>query len=320
MKKVLITGITGFAGQYLAEFLVKRDDTAEIHGTYHSEEGKKRLGELQEKIILHQCDLTQKNDIDAIIQQVQPQEIYHLAAQTSPGESIKDPAMTLTTNTLSELYLLEALKTQELSQTRILVVSTSEIYGAVRPEDLPIDEDTPLRPTTPYAVSKITQDFLALQYFLSHKMQIIRVRPFNHTGPRQQPKFVLPMFAKQIAEIDKGIKEPVMKVGNLKARKDFTDVRDVVRAYFFLMEKGLPGEVYNIGSGKSVEIQEMLDTLLSFTNKKIKIEVDPGLYRPIDTPDVVCDFTKLQNLTSWKPEIPLETTLKDTLEYFKKVV
>lgn len=320
MKKILITGITGFAGQYLAELLLK-DTDVEIHGTYHSEEGRSRLGgDLLDKVTLHQADLTVKTDVEKIVSESSPMEVYHLAAQTSPSESMKDPAATLTTNTLAELYLFEALKNQKRSETRIVAVASAEVYGAVNPNDLPIDENTPLRPTTPYAVSKITQDYLALQYFLGHKMKIIRARPFNHIGPRQQAKFVLPMFAKQVAEIDKGLKDPVVKVGNLKARKDFTDVRDIVRAYVLLMEKGEAGEVYNIGSGKSVAVQEMLDKLLSLTDKKINVEIDQALYRPLDTPDMFCDFTKLREQTGWEPEIPLETTLRDTLEYFKKVV
>lgn len=318
MKKILITGVTGFAGQYLAELLIDQD--AELHGTYHSDEGLNRLGSLKDTISLHKVDLTDKEQVNDLIGKVRPDELYNLAAQTSPSKSMKDPSGTLTTNTLSELYLFDALKDHDLKDCRVLAVSTSEIYGAVSPEDLPVDENTPLRPTTPYAVSKITQDYLALQYFLAHKLSIIRVRPFNHIGPRQQPRFVLPMFAKQIAEIEKGSQEPIMKVGNLKARKDFTDVRDMVRAYQLIMEKGIPGEVYNIGSGKSVEIQWMLDALLSLSSKEIKVEVDQALYRTTDTPDVFCDPTKVSQLTGWHPEISLETTLKDTLDYFRNLV
>lgn len=317
MKKILITGITGFVGQYLAESLLSSGN--EIHGTYHSEEGLTRIAAIKDQLTLHQVDLTVKEQVDNLIAQVMPQEIYNLAAQSSPSQSLKDPAGTLTTNTLSELYLFEALKEQNLTDTRVLAVTTSEVYGLVTPKELPINEETPLRPISPYAVSKITQDYLALQYFLTHKLAIIRVRPFNHTGPRQQ-KLVVPTFAKQIAEIEKGSKEPIMKVGNLKAKKDFCDVRDIVRAYILLMEKGIPGDVYNVGSGKSVQIQEILDILLSFSSKQIKVEVDPSLVRPVDVEEVICDHTKLTTLTGWKPEIPLEKTLKDSLDYFLKVV
>ncbi|CAN5168278.1 GDP-mannose 4,6-dehydratase [soil metagenome] len=318
MKKILITGITGFAGQYLAEELLSTPDI-ELHGTYHSDEGLKRLGDLQRKIILHKADLTQKEIVNQLIQESLPDEIYSLAAQTSPSESIKDPAKTLTVNILSQLYLFQAIK-EIVPKARILAVSSGDIYGAVESSDLPVDEQTSLRPANPYAVSKVTQDFLALEFFLADELSVIRARPFNHMGPRQQPKFVVPMFAKQIADIEKGQQEPVVKVGNLQSRKDFTDVRDIVKAYRLLIEKGISGEVYNIGSGRSVEIQQILDILLSFSEVKITVQVDKGLFRTIDTPDIYCDSSKLEKLTGWKPEITLEKTLKDTLDYFRSVV
>ena len=318
MKKVLITGMTGFVGQYLAEHLV--ESSVELHGTYYSDEGLNRLGNLKDKISLHKVDLTDKGQVEKLIIEVQPNEVYNLASQTSPSQSVKDPSDTLMTNTLSELYLFEAIKNNSHENTRILAVSSSEIYGAIDPSDLPVDEDTPLRPITPYAVSKITQDYLALQYFLAHNLQIVRVRPFNHSGPRQPSKFVLPMFAKQIADIEKGKQEPVMRVGNLDARKDFTDVRDVVKAYSLLMEKGVAGEVYNIGSGKSVKIQYILDSLIRLSDKEITYERDDALYRPLDTPDIYCDYEKIKSLTGWEPKIPLEKTLKDTLDYFRELV
>lgn len=318
MKKILITGISGFAGHYLAELLLSFPDS-EIHGTYHSDDGLTRLGDLARKLILHKADLTEEEQVSALISEVRPDQIYNLAAQTSPGESIKNPAKTLTTNMLSQLYLFTAVK-EFVPESRVLAVSSGDIYGGVKADDLPVDEDTPLRPGNPYAVSKITQDYLALEFYLADKLSIIRARPFNHMGPRQQPKFVVPMFAKQIADIEKGQQEPILKVGNLNARKDFTDVRDIVKAYALLMEKGEPGEAYNIGSGKSHGIQEILDILLSFSDAKISVEVDKFLYRPVDSPDIYCNYAKLENLTGWKPEIPLENTLKETLDYFRKVV
>ncbi len=319
MKKILITGVTGFVGQYVAEALLSTPDV-EIHGTYFSDDSKERLGILQRHLILHKADLTNKDAVNQIIKVTTPDELYNLAAQTSPSESMKDPAKTLSTNILSELFLFQSLQENKLEKTRVLAIASGEVYGKVTPEELPIDENTPLRPISPYAVSKIATDYLALQYYLTHKLNIIRVRPFNHIGPRQQAKFVLPMFAKQIADIEKGIQEPVMKVGNLKAKKDFSDVRDIVRAYILLMEKGIPGDVYNVGSGRSVSIQEILDMLLSFSQKEIKVEVDQALFRPVDVEDIYCNYTKVSELTGWKPEIPLETTLKDTLDYFRKVL
>lgn len=319
MKKILITGVTGFVGKYVAEALVDSPDV-EVHGTYFSEDGRTRLGDLERKLLLHKVDLTQKKEVESLIADILPDQIYNLAAQTSPSESMKDPEKTLSTNILSELYLFEALKEKKLENTRVLAIASAEVYGKVSSEDLPIDERTQFRPISPYAVSKIGTDFLALQYFLTHKLQIIRVRPFNHIGPGQQPKFVLPMFAKQIADIEKGLQEPVMKVGNLKARKDFSDVRDIVRAYVLLMEKGEAGEVYNIGAGKSISIQEMLDILLSLSEKEIKVEVDQSLVRPIDVEDMYADISKIKTATGWTPLISIEETMKDTLDYFRKVI
>lgn len=317
MKKILITGLTGFAGTHLAHLLSQNPENS-LSGTYYSQDSVEQLGDLAKSIDLHKVDMTQKDQVDALIAATNPDEVYHLAAQTSPSDSIKDPQATYLTNISSQSYLFEALKSH--NNTKILIISTSEIYGAVLSSDLPIDEDTPLRPVTPYAVSKIACDYMALQYAIAEKMHIIRVRPFNHIGPGQAPKFVLPSFAKQVAAIEKGEQEPVMKVGNLAARKDFSDVRDIVRAYVFLMEKGEAGDVYNVGAGKSVTIQDLLDMLLKQSKKEIRVEVDPQFFRPIDTPDVVCDTTKIATLTGWKPEISIEQTITDTLDYFRKVI
>ncbi len=318
MKKVLITGISGFAGKHLASILVKNPDL-HIHGTYHSDGSDVKLAELRERLVLHKVDLSKKDEVDSLIDSVAPDQIYHLAAQTSPSESLKNPEETLSINTLSQLYLLEALEALP-NHPRIVTVTSSEIYGKVDFSDLPVNESTAFRPISPYAVSKITQDYLSYYFFLVKKMNIIRARPFNHTGPGQE-KFVVPAFARQIAQIEKGVSQSnVMKVGNLAAKKDFSDVRDIVRGYTLLMEKGIPGEAYNLGSGKSVSIQWMLDTLLSFSDKAIEVEIDQALFRPLDIEDIYTDNTRITNDTGWKPEISLENTLKDVLDYFRKVV
>jgi GDP-4-dehydro-6-deoxy-D-mannose reductase len=194
------------------------------------------------------------------------------------------------------------------------------VYGQVMPTDLPIDEETPLRPTNPYAVSKITQDYLGLQYILSYKFDVVIVRPFNHTGPGQSPSFAIPAFARQIALIEKDKQEPILKVGNLSAKRDFSDVRDIVKGYTQLMEKGKTGEIYNIGSGKSRSTKELLDLLLLLTDKKIKVEEDPSKIRPIEVPDTYCNFEKINSLTGWTPGISIEKTLQDTLDYWRRVV
>ena len=317
MKKVLITGASGFVGGWLAEHLLSLGN-AEIYGTYLSEDSKES-SPVKDKITFLQADLSQRSEVEKIITDVRPDEVYHLAALASVGASFKDPVATFHNNIDVEIFLLESLKNSNLTSTRVLIVGSAEVYGFVRPEDLPIDEGTPLRPASPYAVTKISQDFLGLQYHLSYKMPLIRVRPFNHIGPRQGLGFVVADFAKQIAEIEKGKQEPVIKVGNLEAKRDFTDVRDMVKAYSLILEKGIPGDVYNIGSGKSVKIADVLDILISMSNTKIEKEVDPTKLRPSDTPDIVCNNTKIRNLTSWEPTVPLSTTLKDTLDYWRSL-
>jgi GDP-4-dehydro-6-deoxy-D-mannose reductase len=195
----------------------------------------------------------------------------------------------------------------------VVVVGSSEEYGAVQPEHLPIDEETPFRPMNPYAVSKVAQDMLGLQYYLSHKLDAVRTRPFNHIGPRQGLGFVVPDFASQIARIEAGRQEPVLRVGNLDAERDFTDVRDVVRAYHLLAVHGQSGQVYNIGSGKAHAVQEILDCFLAQSRVKITVAHDPERMRPSDIPKVVCDYGKLNACTGWEPAIPFEQSLVDVL-------
>lgn len=316
MKTVFITGITGFAGSFLSELLVDRGYT--VVGTFLSEASINKT--LQEKnIVLKKCDLLNKDSVNQVIQEVKPDIIFHLAALTSPGDSFKDPVSTITTNASIELNLLEAVRVHT-PIARVIIISSAEVYGLVRTEDLPIDESTELRPTSPYAVSKIAQDYFGLQYFLSYKLDTIRLRPFNHIGPRQSTAFVVSAFAKKIVEIEKGFHEPVLTVGNLEARRDFTDVRDMVRAYELIMNKGQSGDVYNIGSGKSHKIADVLHMLLGLTDVKIEIKEDKNLLRPSDNPDLVCDNSKIVNLTGWKVEISLETSLKDILDYWRKIL
>lgn len=318
MKKILITGITGFAGSFLAEHLAASDN--EIHGTYQSETSLRNLDAVKEKVQVHQVDLVNTEKVLALITQVQPQELYHLAALTSPAASFQQPAETITNNISAQLNIFNGLKHNGLTQTRVLVTSSAEVYGKIDPENIPTDEATPLRPVTPYAVSKIAQDYLGLQYFLSDHISVIRIRPFNHTGPRQSPQFAVAAFAKQIAEIEKGKQEPVVKVGNLEAKRDVTDVRDMVKAYALAMEKATPGEVYNIGQDSSHTMQSILDTLLSLSSKEIRVEQDPQRVRPSEIPELLCNSSKFKAATGWKPEIPLEQTLKDTLEYWQSNV
>ncbi len=315
MKKVLITGVTGFAGSFLAENLLQ-SGKYQVSGTYLSDNSLDNVSQIKEKLDLHKVDLNDKRSTETLISATTPDIVFHLAALASAGDSFKDPAGFISNNVAGQVNLFEAVRSVKISP-RILVISSAEVYGAVNENDLPIDEDTPIRPVNPYAVSKVAQDFLGLQYHLAYNLPIIRVRPFNHVGARQAPAFVVSAFAKKIADIEKGKMEPVLKVGNLSAKRDFTDVHDTVEGYRLLAEKGEPGDVYNIGSGKSYEIKFILDTLLSFSEKEIKVETDPALLRPIDVPELVCDNSKINKATGWEPKIPIETTLKETLEYWR---
>lgn len=319
MKKILITGISGFAGSFLAEYLLQQGD-CEIIGTSLSGTVPTNVAHIQNKIRLVPINLLDAPAVVSLIESTMPDEIYHLAALTSPAQSFENPAETVTNNITAEINILEALKKHNLTNTKTLVISSADIYGLVDEKDLPIDEDTPLRPTNPYAVSKIAQDFLGLQYVLSYKLAIVRARPFNHIGPRQAPAFVVARFAKVIAEIEKGKQEPIMKVGNLEAKRDFTDVRDMVQAYSMLLDKAPNGEVYNIGTGVSHTIADVLQTLIGMSKVKITTEQDPSLMRPADNPEMLCDATKMKQLTGWQPTIPFEKTLQDILDYWRGIV
>lgn len=318
MKKVLITGASGFVGNYLAQHLLELDN-AEIHGTYLIDDSKEK-SPVKDKITFHKVDLLSAQETDGLVAKVMPDEVYHLAAMASVSASFKDPIGTFHSNIDAELNLFESLRKNNLFTTKILITGSAEEYGYIRQEDLPVDETTQLKPSSPYAVSKIAQDFLGLQYFISYKMPIFRMRPFNHVGPGQGPGFVLADFARQVAMIEAGKAEPVIKVGNMDAKRDFTDVRDMVKLYPRILEKGTPGDVYNAGSGTSHKIQEIMDILLSLVKIDITVEKDPSKLRPSDIPEVVADSTKIMEITGWKPEIAFEKTIKDTLDYWRGIV
>ena len=319
MKKILITGSTGFAGQHLIKHLLG-ENKGKIIGTYIDDSSLERMGAIKDKVDLVKIDLLDKEKVLNLVGKTSPDEIYHLAAFTAPGLSFESPSEVIMNNVSSEINILEAVKKNNLLETKILIVSSGDIYGDVKKEDLPIDEETPLNPANPYSVSKVAQDFLGLQYFNAYGIRVIRVRPFNHIGPGQGPNFVVSTFSKKIAEIEKGQKEPVLKVGNLEAKRDFTDVEDMVRAYSLVLDKGKYGDVYNLGSGKSYKIKDILNKLLSFSEKKIAVELDEALLRPIDTPELVCDYSKFHKLTGWAPKVPIDTTLKNTLDYWRNIL
>ncbi len=304
--RILISGINGFVGRHLVEHLQKAVPDADLHGTVFEP------APARANIVFHKLDLRDADAVTHLIEQVRPDHIYHLAAQASPRLSFSRPWETLENNIRSQLNLILGCLNYQL-RPRILITSSAEIYGSVHPDQLPIHEDFPLRPTNPYGVSKVTQDLLGLQYFLSHQMPIVRVRPFNHIGPGQSEGFVATDFARQIARIEAGQQEPRMDVGNLSAQRDFTDVRDVVRAYHLIMEQGVPGAVYNVASGKPYSIQHLLDSVLHHSLVPITVYQDPARMLPIDIPIIQGDASRLNKLTGWEPSIPFETTLLDIL-------
>lgn len=315
--RVLITGISGFAGSHLAELVL--DKGAKVFGTIRWRSRRENIDHLEDKIELIDCDLKDSSSVRNCLLRSKPDFIFHLAAQSFVPTSWHAPAETLLTNIIGQVNIFEALRDLKMSP-RIQLACSSEEYGMVYDNEIPIKETNPLRPLSPYAVSKVTQDMLGYQYFMSYGMEIVRTRAFNHTGPRRGYVFVTSNFAKQIAEIEKGKKEPVIYTGNLEAKRDFSDVRDVVRAYWLSLEKGEAGEVYNIGSGRAITIKEMLDMLLSKSKVKVTTKQDPARMRPSDVELLAGDYTKIKEKTGWKPEILLGKTLEDLLNYWRERV
>ncbi len=311
--RALITGLNGFAGSHLADFLLTLGDTQIFGGVFGNCEN---LVHLEGRIKFVEGDLRDLAFAQALLAETQPDRIYHLAGQAFPPLSWQDPWGTIEVNLRAEVNLLNAAA-QSRSNARILVIGSFEEYGRVDPSHLPVSESAPLRPDSPYGVSKIGQDFLGLQYFLSHHLHVVRVRPSNHIGARQSEQFVTSNFAKQIAEIEAGARAPVLYVGNLTAQRDFTDVHDMMRAYYLALERGVAGEVYNIGSGRAWSIQQVLDLMLEQSRVAIRVEQDPARLRPSDTPVMYCDASKFRGQTGWEPTISLEQSLRDILDYWR---
>jgi len=314
--RALITGISGFVGSHLAEYLLAHTDW-QISGTVYGR--LDNIAHLRERLTLFPAELSRLEVVRFIVEETQPDYIFHLAAQPIPSLSRYDPWFTLENNIRAQLNVLEAVAQMRLA-CRVLVVGSSEEYGAVSPDDLPVDEDTPLRPTSPYAVSKVTQDLLGLQYWLSQRVEAVRVRPFNHIGPRQRRGFVAPDFASQIAQIEAGLRPPVMAVGALDVARDFSDVRDIVVGYHAAMTRGQAGEVYNLGAGQAHSVQELLDTLIAASSVAIQVTRDPNRVRSVDVPYMVADCTRMAEQTGWQPRIPFQQSLRDVLDYWREQV
>ncbi len=338
--RVLITGVTGMTGSHLAEYLIDKEGL-EIYGTYRWRSRMDNLDSLKEsgrlninagdkyitplngsdssKLSLLEADITDPFSMKQLIATVKPDRIFHLAAQSYVPASWGAPAETLDTNIIGTVNLLESVRAAEIDPI-IHVAGSSEEYGYVLPNELPIKETNPFRPLSPYGVSKVAQEMLAYQYFMSYGLKTIVTRAFNHEGPRRGDVFVTSSFAKQVAEIEKGLRDPVIYVGDISKKRDWSDVRDLVKAYWLAVEHCTPGEVYNIGSGVAREVREMLDIFLNMTDAKIDIEVHPARLRPSDPDTLLCDATKFQEITGWQPQIPFEKTLKDLLDYWRERV
>jgi GDP-4-dehydro-6-deoxy-D-mannose reductase len=338
--KVLITGITGFAGSHLAEYGLTLDGV-EVYGTCRWRSRLDNLQDLARQDKLHnlveerietpqalaslarpgavnllQCELADAYSVRSLIATVQPERIFHLAAQSFVLTSWNAPVETFQANVIGQINLLEAIRSLG-NNPRVHIAGSSEEYGLVHPHEVPMKESNPLRPLSPYAVSKVAQELLAWQYFRSYNLHTVVTRGFNHSGPRRGQVFSTSSFAKQIAEIEKGLRPPIIYVGDLESQRDWTDVRDMVRGYWLALEKGLPGEVYNIGSGVTRRIGDMLHILLALSKNDIQIRQDPARLRPSDVKILWADITKFHQQTGWQPAIPFEQTMRDLLDYWR---
>ncbi len=313
--RVLITGMTGFAGSHLAEFAL-RQPGVEVYGTCRNRSRLENVLHLLPQVRLVECDLRDPFAVASTIREVSPDRIFHLAAQSFVPTSWTAPEETMVTNVIGQLNLHEAVR-RHCPEARLQIACSSEEYGLVHPDEVPINEDNPFRPLSPYGVSKVAQDLLGFQYHASYGLFTVRTRAFNHTGPRRGDMFATSSFARQAAEIEAGLRPPVIRCGNLDTRRDFTDVRDMVRAYWLALENGEPGEVYVVASGVSRPIRRVLELVLRMARTTVAVEVDPARLRPSDVPILEGDASKFRAKTGWAPEIPFEKTMADLLDYWR---
>lgn len=309
MKKGLVIGAAGFVGKYLVDEMCVNGMEAYVTKLPH-EHFEHPYAQV------YDLDIMDKEAIVALLFEIRPDYIFHLAAQSSVGLAWKNPGLTIDVNIKGSINVMDALR-ELFYKPRVLLIGSGEEYGHIQPTETPIKESNLLRPGNIYAATKACQNMIGNIYSKAYDLELMMVRAFNHIGPGQAPMFVVSDFCKQVAEIEKGLKEPVMKVGNLAAKRDFTDVRDVVKAYVKLIQSGLAGETYNVGSGSAKEIREILNLIVSMSTVKIDVEIDPNKIRPVDVPIIEADISKINELTGWKPQIPLEQTINETLEYWR---
>ena len=307
--KALITGINGFVGKYLSKYLIEKG--YEVYGTVLEDDIH------MDDVKIYKMNLLDKEEVAETIRKIKPDQVYHLAGQSAVGLSWKNPTLTIDINVNGTINLLDSIREENLD-VKVLIIGSSDQYGPIKPENCPINEEHELNPSSPYTISKVTQENVAKLYVKAYGMKIIMVRAFNHIGPMQCKNFVVSDFASRIVDIEFG-KQSIMKVGNLEAYRDFTDVRDIVRGYNMLMERARIGEIYNIGSGKAIKIQDLLDILISLSKKYIEVEIDKDKLRPSDVPIVECDNSKIKSHIGWQPELDIRETLKDTLDYWRNM-
>lgn len=310
MKKVLIIGAAGFVGNHLIEYITQN------HSDWKLYVSKLENENIDYDVEKYNLNILNIEEIRELLNNIRPDYIFHLAAQSSVALSWKNPQLTIDINIKGTLNLLDVLKELDY-KPRVLLIGSGEEYGRVKENEIPIVEDNNTRPGNIYAVTKVTQNMLGKIYSDAYDLDIMSTRSFNHTGPNQATIAVVADFCKQVVDIEKGLNDNIIHVGNLNAKRDFTDVRDVVRAYCLLIEKGQKGETYNVGSGKAIAIKEILDMILDNAKCDIKVEIDKNRFRPIDVPIIEADITKLNNITGWKPEIDLNQTIIDTLNYWR---
>ncbi len=314
--KVLITGISGMVGSHLAEYILTEHPEVEIHGLVRWRTPLEHLVAVRDRIHLQYADLRDLNSLVVLIKKVRPDWIFHLAAQSFVTTSFDAPVDTLTTNIIGTTNLLDALRISGVD-AKVHICSSSEVYGQVLEAEVPIRESNPFRPASPYAVSKVGEDMIAYQYFLSYGIRTVRTRMFTHTGPRRGDVFAESAYAKQIVEVECGIRENPIRVGNLDSIRTFADVRDAVRAYWLLMERCPAGEVYNIGGNRTMTLRDMLELLKGMAACPIDHMVDPALLRPSDVTLQIPDTSKFIEATGWEPRIPFEDTLKHILDFYR---
>ncbi len=312
--RAFVTGVAGFAGTHLAELLIK--EGFDTYGTDLGERSLTKAAEIVKGAELVRCDVRDREKLSRVVSEVAPDVVFHLAAVASVVECERNPTATIETNVIGSCNLLDAVR-NSAPNARTIMVSSSEVYGKVAPEQVPIAEDTPVKPANLYGVTKASVEMLSTLYAEKYGMDIVILRPFNHVGPRQSPAFVCSDFAAQIARIERGLAPPRIDVGDLAVERDFTDVKDMVRAYVLAARCARGGEIYNVCSGRGVRIEQIVNTLLEYAEVAIEVHRDTAKLRSSEIPVLVGTAEKFARATGWAAEIPFEVTLRATLDYWR---